>query len=55
MKGGGQCCRYTPQTFQLAPQEPTHKPKGEGGRTHKPLEITSVELMFEEPEEIGWT
>lgn len=46
---------YTPQTLQLAPQELTQKPKGEGQRTGKPLEITSVELMFEEPEEIGWT
>lgn len=44
-----------PQTFQLEPQESTPKPGRKGGRTHKPLEITSVELMFEEPEEIGWT
>lgn len=43
------------QTFQLEPQEATPKPGRKGGRTQKPLEITSVELMFEEPEEISWT
>lgn len=45
---------HLPPDFPDGALRSTEKP-GEGGRTRKPLEITSVELMFEEPEEIGWT